>query len=373
MERIRTAVIGSGSISSQYLENMIHFYSNLEVVACSARNIEHARERAAQFGIEARTNEEILSDPSIELVVLLVPTPSHAMLIEQCLRAGKHVYTEKTMTETLEEARAVCDLARETGLRLGCAPDTFLGSAWQTARKALDEGRIGEPLSFSLSINRNVDYLASIFHFLRLPGGGLGYDYGVYYLTALVSLLGPAADVTAVVKNRAQKRTNCVPGTPDYGQVYDYDNESQIYALMNLENGITGTIHMNGDSGLRDLPFFYIYGTKGILCVPCANDFGGPVELLPSPENWSYQDHLELEQVSCIQGGHRGLGPAEMMLAQREGRPHRASMEQAYHVLDILDAMMRSSREGRTVPVPSSCTRPAPLGRDELNLLLQNP
>lgn len=370
MKKMKTGIIGSGRISEQYIRNMMQFYSNLEVVACSANHLESAQKRAAQFGIEARTTEEILNDPEIELVVVLVPTPAHAGLIEQALNAGKHVYTEKTMTETLEDAARLLALADEKGLYLGSAPDTFLGAAYQTARKAIDDGLIGEPLSFSMNINRNLDFIASLFEFLRLPGGGFAYDYGVYYLTALVSLLGPVKDLYSVVKNKAVERINCAPMSPDFGKPYTYENESQIYALLNLENGITGTVSMNGDSNLMDIPFFYIYGTKGILKLTCANDFGGDVEYLPSPTTWGPQTVQVLKSTSPIVGEHRGIGPAEMVLAIQEGRPNRASKEMAYHVLDIISQLMRSSELAQPLPVASTCTRPDALTEEELNALL---
>lgn len=361
MKKWKTAVIGSGRISGQYLSNMITYFTNLEVVGCSARSMDHARAKAAEFGIQAMTNEEIFADPEIELVVVLVPTPSHYELIRRALLAGKHVYTEKTMTETLDQAAELVALAKEKGLYLGSAPDTFLGAALQTARKAIDDGLIGEPLSFSLNINRNLDFMASLFEFLRLPGGGFAYDYGVYYLTALVSLLGPVRDLFSVVKNKAAERINCAPQSPDFGKPYRYENESQIYALMNLESGVTGTLSMNGDSNLMDVPFFYIYGTKGILKLACANDFEGKVEYLPSPTAWNPQEVLTLEPVAFITGERRGVGPAEMMQAAAEGRANRAAGAMAYHVLDIISCLMESSEKKLPVNVMSTCARPAAL------------
>lgn len=362
--KVKTAVIGSGRISGQYLQNMIHHFTNLEVTAIASLHLDHAQAKAEEFGIEARTVEGILEDPSIELVVVLVPTPSHYDLIRRALLAGKHVYTEKTMTETLEQAAELVALAKERGLYLGSAPDTFLGVGMQTARKAIDDGLIGEVLSFSLNINRNLDWTASMYEFLRLPGGGFAYDYGVYYLTALVSLLGPVKDLYSVVKNKAAVRINCAPGHPDFGKPYPYDNESQIYALMNLESGVTGTVSMNGDSNSGDLPFFYIYGTGGILKLPCANDFIGRVEYLPNHIPWQPQDTIVLEPANPVTMESRGIGPAEMMLARAENRPCRASAEMAYHVLDIISTLMASSDAKTPMEVPSTCTRPAPLTGD---------
>ena len=367
--KLRVGVIGSGRISQEYLRNMMLLFNNLEVVACSAAHPENAQKRAAQFGIEARTNQQIFEDPQIDMVVILVPAPMHAELIEQALMAGKHVYTEKTMTVSVSDARRLVALADRKGLYLGSAPDTFLGAAWQTARKALDEGLIGEPVSFSMNINRNLDFMASLFDFLRYPGGGFAYDYGVYYLTALVALLGPVRDLYANVKNKARERINCAPMSPDFGKPYIYENESQIYALINLESGVTGTVSMNGDSALQDLAYFYIYGTKGVLKLTCANDFGGEVQFVPSsfdPEAGSAQI---LPNTSLLTQGNRGVGPAEMADAILHGRKNRAGMEMAYHVLDIISCMMESSEKGENVSVASTCSPPAPFTDEDVRRL----
>ena len=371
MKKMKTAVIGSGRISDEYLRNMTSFFNNLEVVACSSAHMENARIRAKQYGIEARTNEEIFADPEIEMVVILVPAPAHAKLIEQALNAGKHVYTEKTMTVDPKDARHLVELANEKGLYLGSAPDTFLGAAYQTARKALDDGLIGDVISFSMNINRNIDLMASLFDFLRLPGGGFAYDYGVYYLTALIALLGPVESLFSIVKNKAEERINCAPQSPDFGKPYRYENESQIYALMNLRSGVTGTISMDGDSAMQDLAYFYIYGSKGVLKLTCANDFGGDVVLVPSSFDPIEGAPRVLENTSCLTNSNRGIGPAEMADAIRKGRPNRAGKEMAYHVLDIIDRMMESSEKGQLVRVESTCDRPAALTQAELDSLIR--
>lgn len=365
MRKIRTAVIGSGRISEEYLRNMTAFFTNLEVVACSSAHRENAEKRAEQFGIEARTNEEIFADPTIELVVILVPAPAHGQLIEQALMAGKHVYTEKTMTVELSEAKRLVALAKEKGLYLGSAPDTFLGAAWQTARQALDEGLIGNVVSFSVNVNRNIDLMASMFEFLRMPGGGFAYDYGVYYLTALVALLGPVESLFSVVKNKATERINCAPGHPEFGKPYSYENESQIYALVNMESGVTGTVSLDGDSAMQDLAYFYIYGEKGVLRLTCANDFGGDVVLIPSGFGADGEPRV-LENTSPLTDKNRGIGPAELADAVLSGRENRAGGEMALHVLDIIDTMMRSSERKTLCGVETTCRRPQPLTAEDL-------
>ena len=257
-------VIGSGAISEIYLKNLTENHPNVRVLALASKHPENAQKRARQFGLRACTVEELLADPEIEMIVNLTPVGVHYGIIRRCLEAGKHVYTEKTITDHYETARELLALAEKKGLYLGSAPDTFLGSALQNARAAIDSGMLGEIHSFAISSNRNNDVLLSMFAFLREPGAGVLLDYGVYYLTALVSLLGPVARVAGIVGAPYKTHRNILPG-PDYGKLMDTPNESQVSAIVRLRNGITGTVHMDNDCQFPDEAFFAIYGTKGIL------------------------------------------------------------------------------------------------------------
>lgn len=168
-ERLRVGVIGCGAISDIYLKNMINEFDNLEVTACAAGHLENALKKAKQYGIRGCTVDQLLADGSIDMVVILTPAPTHYELIKRALESGKHVYTEKTMTITPETARELVELADEKGLYLGSAPDTFLGASWQTARKMIDEGKLGEITSFQISANRDLDFLTSLFGFSGCP------------------------------------------------------------------------------------------------------------------------------------------------------------------------------------------------------------
>lgn len=359
---MRVGVVGCGAISDIYLTNMIHKFENLEVAACCAGHLEHAKKKAEQYGIKGCTYEEILADPSIEMVVILTPAPAHEGLICQALEAGKHVYTEKTMTLAPETAAKLIELAEEKHLYLGSAPDTFLGSALQTARKAIDDGLIGEVTSFEACANRDLDLLTSVFRFLRMPGGGICYDFGVYYLTALVSLFGPVDRVVSSVRNLAPKRINQNPDDPEYGQEFEYNNESQVFTIMEMENGVTGTFCVNGDSVINDQAVLTIYGKKGILKLVDPNNFGGDIVFIPGVKDWTQQAVPEvLNYGFAYSENSRGLGPSEMAEAIAEGRPNRANAKMAYHVLDVIDQIMKSAKSGAFEKVPSTCERPAAL------------
>ncbi len=356
MKPVKTAVIGCGAISDIYLSNMIRKYAVLDVLACCASHRENAEKKAAEYGIRAASVEEILQDPEVELIVVLTPAPSHYELVKKALLAGKHVYTEKPVSTELRQAKELAALAKEKGLRLGAAPETFMGSALQTARRALDEGRIGEITSFHVAANRDLTVLASLFRFLRLPGSGICYDYGVYYLTALVSLLGPMERVYAQVGNHARLRKNVIPDSPEFGQEYVYDNESQVNAVLTTGSGITGSFSLNGDSAAVDQAAFTLHGTKGILRLGDANQFGGEIAFLP---NRFHDARWEpLEPVSPLSDNCRGLGVADLARCIREGGAHLASGDMACHVLDVIEKIMESSRSGGPRAMETVCARP---------------
>ena len=358
-KKMKVAVVGCGAISDIYLTNMIERFDNLEVVACCAAHFEHAQKKAQKYGIKACTYEEILSDDAIEMVVILTPAPTHEELIRRAIEAGKHVYTEKTMTLSHHTAEKLVSEAQKKGLHIGSAPDTFLGAALQTARKALDDGLIGEITSFDACANRDIDLLASLFGFLRMPGGGIGYDFGVYYLTALVSLFGPVNKVVASVRNLARSRVNVLPDSPSFGQEFAYENESQIFTILEMENGVTGTFSVNGDSIINDQANFTIYGKKGIIKIPDPNNFGGKVVYIPAQNGFEKNMEPQILDYGFPYGENsRGLGPSEMADAIIKGRKHRANAQMACHVLEVIDCIMESGKKGAFVTVTSSCERP---------------
>lgn len=356
MEKMKVAVIGCGKISEIYLKNMTTVFTDLEVAAVCDLDAQRSQARSSQFSVPAMSMDRILADASIQIVIVLTPAPSHYGIIRQALLAGKHVYTEKTMTHQLPLAKELVELAKEQGVYLGAAPDTFLGAAWQLARRTVDSGILGEITSFHVSLNRCLDRTLCLYPFLRLPAGGICYDMGVYYLTNLVNLLGPVKEVCAVVENRKPVRTNRVEDTTDFGQTYEYNNEAQVSAIIRTESGITGTFVLNGESIGSNLHRFDLYGTEGILQLPDPNAFGGEVTLMRTKT-----DVQVLDNQLPYGGNSRGIGPAELASAIREGRPNRASAQLALHVLDVIECMVESTKIGAFVQVNSICDRPETL------------
>ena len=359
---MKIGVIGAGAISDIYLTNMIERFDNLEVIGVAARRLANAEKKAENYGIRACTVEELLAIPEIDMIVVLTPVGTHAQLIRQALLAGTHVYTEKTITDDLDSAKELLTLANERGLVIGCAPDPFLGSALQTGRKAIEDGLLGEITGFSAAANRCNDVLLSLFPFLREPGAGIALDYGVYYITALVSLLGPVARTAAFVRAPYPTHVGVVPNRDDFGKTFDTPNESQIAATLQMESGVTGTLMMDADTVMQDQAHMVIYGTKGMLYLCDPNGFGGEVRLLPETflTNPAGSAPVVLEPVNPYSENSRGIGPSEMADAILNGRRNRTACEMAVHVLDVLASILKSGETGTFVNVETTCEMPAP-------------
>jgi predicted dehydrogenase len=356
LSKTQVGIIGCGTISRTYLQVM-RTLEILEVAACADILPERARERAAEFNIpRAGDVEVVLGDPEIQIVVNLTIPRAHAEVALAALNAGKHVYNEKPLAVTREDGRRILELAAAKGLRVGAAPDTFLGGGLQTCRKVVDEGAIGEPVAA-------VAFLMSHGHeswhpdpdFYYQPGGGPMFDMGPYYLTALVSLLGPIRRVTAATRITFPERI--ITSQPRYGERIIVRTPTHVTGVMDFRSGAIATIVTSFDVWPTGLPRIELYGTEGALSVPDPNTFNGPVRIWrPATRAW--------EEIPLTHGyteNSRGLGVADMAYALRSGRPHRANGELAYHVLDVMQAFLEASDQGRHIEISSSCERPAPL------------
>lgn len=357
--KLHVGVVGAGAISDIYLENMIHKFDILCVDKICARHLEHAQVKAEKYNICACTLEEMLADEAIDMIVNLTPVDAHYDIIKRALLAGKHVYTEKTMTDRFESACELMELAEEKHLYLGCAPDTFLGGALQTARDMIDSGELGDINSFAIACNRDNHILDSLFAFHRLPGSGLANNYAVYHITTLVSLLGPVKQVAAIVKCPYPKKKNIIPTSSDFGQEMDTPNESRISAILELKSGVSGTFHGDCDSILADQAYFAIFGQNGILYLTDPNQFGGEVKFLPkSIDPRNPEPPRVLENHFGYNENSRGLGPALMAEAILSGAKNRTDKCLAGHVLEILNAILESGESNQFVEIQSTCERP---------------
>jgi predicted dehydrogenase len=357
---MRVGVIGCGNVSEPYLRNLT-VSPELEVVACSDLLMERAEARAARFGIPAaRTPAELLADPEIDLVVNLTVPAAHFDVTLAALRAGKHVWSEKPLATDRTRADALLRAASERGLQVGCAPDTILGAGLQTSRRLVDEGAIGRPLAgaaFFLTEGPETWHPDPVFFYQ--PGAGPLFDVGVYYVSALVNLLGPVASVTAYGRVLYPERV--IESGPRAGEAFLVGTDTYVTSILRFENeALVNLVAAFGVWG-ADVPRLQVYGAGGVLDVPDPNTFGGPVRVNRHDEDGFWRDvplayHHTDHCRNC-----RGLGVADLAEAVREGRSPRASGAMAYHVLDVMQSIAESASEERHVEVASTCERPSPM------------
>ncbi len=352
----KVGLVGCGVISAIYFEAGKTF-DVLDIVACADLFPERAQAKAAEYNVpKAYTVEELLRDPEIDAVLNLTIPKAHAEVGLAALEAGKSIYNEKPLAIEREDARRMLDLAAAKGLRVGCAPDTFLGGGLQTCRKLIDDGWIGVPIAATaFMMGHGPERWHPDPDFFYQPGAGPMFDMGPYYLTALTTLLGPVRRVTGSAHITFPERT--IFSQPKYGQTIKVNTPTHVAGVMDFASGAVGTIITSFDVWASELPRIEIYGTAGSLSLPDPNTFGGPVRIRRAGAGeWS-----EVPLAYGYAKNSRGLGLADMVAAIESGRPHRANGEVAYHVLDLMHAFHDASREGRHVEVGSTMTRPAPL------------
>ena len=350
---MKAGVVGCGNISSVYFENLGTRYSNVEVIACADLEPAKARASADRFGVPAAlTMEQLIAEPDVELLINLTNPGAHADVSMAALEAGKQVYSEKPLSVERADGRAIMDLAEAKGLAAGCAPDTVLGSGIQTCRKIIDEGRIGEPVAataFMMSSGHESWHPSPEF-FYRTGGGPL-FDMGPYYLSALITLLGPVSRVTGSHRKSFDRRE--ITSMPMRGQTIDVEVSTHVAGVLDFASGAIGTIITSFDVQWSSLPRIEVYGSEGTLYVPDPNRFDGPVSVIAAGGKG------RTSVPSAFPEGDRGLGVAEMAWAVRNGRTPRVSGALALHVLDVMHAVHEASDRGAHVQTTTGCERPA--------------
>ncbi|MBS4223009.1 Gfo/Idh/MocA family protein [Lederbergia citrea] len=357
MKSVKVGIIGCGNISSIYCQAGQKF-DILDIVAVADLDYDRAKARAEEYQIpKAYTVEELLADPTIEIVINLTIPKAHAEVCIAALEAGKHVYVEKPLAVTREDGQRLLHIGEEKGLLVGGAPDTFLGGGIQTCRKIIDDGVIGEVIgatAFMLHSGHESWHPDPAFFYQT--GGGPMFDMGPYYVTALINLIGPIRRVTGSARITHAERT--ITSKPKNGQKITVEVPTHITGVLDFENGAIGTMITSFDvAGGSKLPNIEIYGSKGTIIVPDPNTFGGPVLL----RKHGSQEWEEVPLTHGYTDNSRGVGVADMAYAIRSGRSHRANGHLAFHVLDVMHGIHDASASNTHYELASTCEQPKPL------------
>jgi predicted dehydrogenase len=364
MNKVPIGIIGCGNISAAYLTAIASF-PILEVRGIGDLNPGLADAKAAEFNVPAMRIEDIYRDAEIEIILNLTIPKAHAAVARQALEAGKHTYSEKPLAITFAEGKALLELADSNGLRIGAAPDTFLGGGHQTARAIVDQGALGLAVGGTATFMRpgheswhpNPDFYYDV-------GGGPMMDMGPYYITDLVNLFGPVEKVAGfAIKPRNER---LITSQPRHGESIPVHVATHIAGVMEFKSGAVVQITTSFDvAGHKHLPI-EVYGTEGSLIVPDPNYFGGEVELLQKGGEFQAMPLT----APYADGNYRSIGLADLAYAIRNNRPHRASGALALHVLEVMESFETASKTGRTISMTTTTERPAPLAESLINMQL---
>ena len=353
-------IVGCGDISGIYLSNITKTFKNLKIVGVCDLIPERSEKAAKEYGINKiyKDMNELFADSEIDIVLNLTRPYEHYDVSIAALSAGKHLYTEKPLGASFDEAKKIMALAMEKNLYTGGAPDTFLGAGLQTCRKLIDDGAIGSVFgAAAYMVCRGHESWHPDPEFYYKYGGGPMLDMGPYYLTALVSMLGSVKTVTGMTKISLAERK--ITSQPHNGTIIKVDVPTYITGIMNFLNGAIGTIFTTFDVHTAQVPRIEIYGSEGTMCVPDPNYFEGPVRIF-TPETNEFKEQPLMFEYS---ENSRGLGLSDMANAIETGKKARASGELLFHVNEIMEGFHKANDEQRFIEINSYVERPVPMDR----------
>ncbi len=375
MSTLGVGVIGCGNISAAYMK-LAPLFKGIEMRACADISEAAAKARAEEFGLRVETVEGLLASDDIDIIVNLTVPAAHFEVSKRILEAGKHSYSEKPFVLTLDEGEALRKLAAEKGLRVGSAPDTFMGGAHQLARAVLDEGTIGKVIGGTCHVmSFGMEHWHPNPDFFFQPGGGPILDLGPYYITNLVQLIGPIKAVAAMTGKGSERRT--ISNGPRDGEMVPVDTPTNIHALLEFQNGAIVTLGASWDVKAHRHENMELYGLDGSLYVPDPNFFGGDILLATPDSAEALEGRGHPLAVNNIEDGrgnpranYRCAGLADMALGILEGRPHRCSQELATHVVEVMTAILQAGEDRSWVTMTTTCDRPQALSPEDAQALL---
>lgn len=373
--KLGVGIIGCGNISTTYFK-FAPLFKGIEVKACADINPAAAKARAKEYGVRALSVDGLLDADDVDIVVNLTVPAVHYDISRQALDAGKHVYSEKPFVLSVKEGLDLKKRAAKKKLRIGSAPDTFLGGSHQLVRDLIDKGKLGAITGGTCHVmGRGMEHWHPNPDFFFLPGAGPVLDIGPYYITNLIQLLGPVASVAALSSTPRKERV--IANGPRNGEKVPVKTPTTIHALLSFDSGAVVTLGTSWDVWQNGHAPMELYGEAGTVYVPDPNFFGGTVRYTQGAKEvkklpaWNHPFGVPNQKHSQgMMANYRTAGLSDMALAIQSGRPHRCSMELALHAVDVMTAILKSGETGKFVAMQTTCERPAALGPKEARALL---
>ena len=368
-------IVGCGNISTTYFK-FAPLFKGIEVRSCADINRAAAKAKAKEYGVRAESVDSLLEAEDVDIVVNLTVPAVHYEISRAALDAGKHVYSEKPFVLSVKEGLDLKKRAARKELRVGSAPDTFLGGSHQLVRDLIDKGKPGRITGGTCYVmSHGMEHWHPNPDFFFQPGAGPVLDVGPYYVTNLIQLIGPVKRVTALAATPQAHRT--ITNGPRSGQKVPVDTPTTIHSVIEFENGAVVTLNASWDVWAHGHAPMELYGEAGTVYVPDPNFFGGNVRYTTGASEvkkmpaWKHPFGVPNEKHSQgMMANYRTAGLADMALAIQAGRPHRCSLELALHAVDVMTAILKSAETGKFVAMRTSCERPAALGPKEARALL---
>jgi predicted dehydrogenase len=371
-------IMGAGNISSAYLR-LAPLFKGLEVRAVADIIPAAAQKRADEFGVRAQTPNDLLKNDEIDVIVNLTIPATHYGVSMDIISAGKHAYSEKPFVLTLEEGVALKKAADERNLKVGSAPDTFLGGAHQQAREIIDSGKLGKIMSGTTHVmSRGMEHWHPNPDFFFQVGAGPVLDIGPYYVTDLIHLLGPVRRVSAFT-NMARTEREVTAEGPYKGTFVKVGTPTTIHGILEFHSGAIITIGASWDVAAHGHHNIELYGTDGSIFVPDPNFFGGDLvttDIAGTRTNVTPWDHpfgkfnQDLESANP-RANYRTAGLADMIASIDSGANARCGLDVALHAVDVMTSLLKAGESGQVLTLSTTCERPAALSPADAQALLK--
>lgn len=368
-------IIGCGNISSAYLR-LAPLFRGIEMKACADINPEASKKQAKAFGVRSETVDDLLKAKDIDIIVNLTVPAAHFGVAKKIVQAGKHVYSEKPFVLSVKEGKQLTQLAAKKRVRIGSAPDTFLGGSHQLARHLIDAGKLGKITSGTCHVmGHGMEHWHPNPDFFYQPGAGPVLDIGPYYVTNLIQLLGPVKSVMA--RAITPQKTRTISSKPRRGEKVKVNTPTTIHSLLEFKSGALITMGTSWDVWQHKHSNMELYGADGTIHVPDPNFFGGAIEITKGNKpvkklpKWDHPFAITNQESSNgAVANYRTAGLADMAMAILERRPHRCAHDLALHAVDVMTSILKAGETGKSITLKTTCKRPAALGPKEARALM---
>jgi len=372
---MHVGIIGCGNISETYF-NCQNIYNNFKIISCADIDFNAAKNSSEKFNIKAQSVSDILSNEEIDLIINLTIPSAHKEIIINSLNAGKHCFSEKPLAMNFDEGKEIYELSKQKKLYVGCAPDTFLGAAGQKARQLLENNEIGKVVLGTFNImSHGMEHWHPNPDFFFKPGAGPVFDLGVYYLTQLVNLIGPVKTISSISGTATPERV--ITSEPRSGEKIKVETPTTLMGTLEFQNNAKIQFFCSWDVWKHKHSTIELYGLDGSIIIPDPNFFSGDIFLSKKDEEWQVlnNDKMLLGIPNSIDNegtkiaNYRGIGLSEMINAIKNQRPARCSLDLAIHVLETMEGILKSSKEGKIYNLTTEPSQPKFLSEEEIKKL----